>query len=241
VFTAIEMSGIYQDSRLESNMADDAASEGDEVASLLAVEADSNSAGNSDGDIGQKVMNYVLNRTKALQKKFKRNGEEGIEIVLKDSSKCGVITYSDTVDFEQTRENIALRYWQGVPLRKSKTQSSAEWFEHSDNSELVVQDSITLFDQSVKLAKVTIYRTCNKIMVQGVHTVQWLCYEFPLILEGINNKKVVFDFHRRPVPECYQDGPIVAECNNQEGEIAAGGDYQVTRLSSQTTTKTSRQ
>jgi hypothetical protein len=152
--------------------------------------------------MGHKVMNYVLNRTRAVKKKLKWIGDGDIDIELKDSDKCGIIHFNNTEDFERVRDNFAARYWTGTPLRTSCSQS-AEWTEHSETTGLVVQDVIVLKDERAKLATVTIYRTGNMVMVQGVHVVQWLSYEFPLILQG-SCKRVVFNFHRQDNPSFYR-------------------------------------
>jgi hypothetical protein len=175
-----------------------------------------------DSHIGHKVMNYVLNRTKAVRKKLKWNGDDAIDIAMKDSNKCGILTFHSTEVFERVRENITMRYWK-KELTTASTSQSVDWIEHSDHSGLVVQDSITLFEDKCKLAKVSIYRTKNKIMVQGTHVLQWLCHEFVHILQGVSKKVVVLDFHRQSIPENVGHGGVVLydESNN---DLAAWDD-----------------
>ena len=146
-----------------------------------------------------KTKDYFLNITKAFKKKLRLNNDQDMSIDIKNGGECIVLQFN-TAQFESLRKSVKARYWHGL---KNNVCQKVVWTEHKDSSNFaVVQDHIQLWDGDIKLVVINIYRTNNKLMVQGKHAIQWLFFELPVIKENLHSGETVnLDFFLKEMPQ----------------------------------------
>jgi hypothetical protein len=124
--------------------------------------------------VSMEKRNYILDRQKAVTKKLRSLKHKHLTITWKEPiGKCCIIDL-DTKTFELCLSHMLQRY------------SDQSWTTVVEQSGVKTEDKVLISHNGAKVVHITLYKTGNKIMVQGLYTIQWVEDELPAIVRDLD-------------------------------------------------------